>query len=134
MDNVLGFTIDVFGPVPLRGNDTNLFRDSNINQRMAELGEHKIFGDSAYRGGNHSHCAYYGTDAVFNSRMKSVRISIEWNYMTSKFVCFCWYGTQVQSLQILRSCAHLHRRDIIQEFPCEPLREPNHELFRSYTT
>ena len=29
-------TIDVFGPVPLRGNDMSLFRDSNINQRMAE--------------------------------------------------------------------------------------------------
>ena len=61
----------------------SLVRDSNINQRMAELGEYKIFGDSAYRGGNHSHCASYGTDPVFNSRMKSVRISIEWNYMTT---------------------------------------------------
>jgi len=45
----------------------SLFRDSNINQRMAELGEDKIFGDSAYRGGIHSHCASYGTDAVFSS-------------------------------------------------------------------
>ena len=81
VDNALGFTIDVFGPVPLRGNDMSLFRESNINQRMAEFGEYKIFGDSAYRGGNHSHCASYGQDAGFNSQMKSVRISIEWNYM-----------------------------------------------------
>ena len=51
-----------------------LFRDSNINQSMVELGEYKIFGDSAYRGGNHSHCASYGTGLVFNSQMKSVRI------------------------------------------------------------
>ena len=81
VDNALGFTIDVFGPVPLRGNDMSLFRESNINQRMAEFGEYKIFGDSAYRGGNHSHCSSYGQDAGFNSQMKSVRISIEWNYM-----------------------------------------------------
>ena len=53
MDNAFGFTIDVFGPVPLRGNDMSLFRDLNINQRMSEFGEYKIFGDSAYRGGNH---------------------------------------------------------------------------------
>ena len=49
VDNALGFTIDVFGPVPLRGNDMSLFRDSNINQRMAELIEYEIFGDSSYR-------------------------------------------------------------------------------------
>jgi hypothetical protein len=83
VDNAFGFTMDVYGPVPLRGNDMSLFRDSNINQRMSELGELKIFGDSAYRGGNHSHCMTYGEDPEFNARMKSVRICIEWNYMTT---------------------------------------------------
>ena len=42
---------------------------------MEELGEYKIFGDSADRGGNHFHCAPYGPDAAFNSQMKSVCIS-----------------------------------------------------------
>ena len=49
--------------------DMSLFLDSNINRRMAKLGDYKIFGDTAYRGGNHSHCASYGTDAVFNGQM-----------------------------------------------------------------
>jgi len=47
VDNALGFTIDVFGPVPLRGNDMSLFRESNINQRMGKFGEYKIFGNLA---------------------------------------------------------------------------------------
>ena len=45
MDNALGFTMDVFGPFPLRYNDMSLFRDSNINQSMAEVGDYKIFGE-----------------------------------------------------------------------------------------
>ena len=102
VDNALGFTIDVFGPVLLRSNDMSLFRDSNINQRMAELGEYKIFGDSAYRGGNHSHCASYGTDAVFNARMKSVRISIEWNYMTTVSL-FAFVGME-HKFKVFESC------------------------------
>jgi hypothetical protein len=32
---------------------------------------------------NHSRIQTYGDDPVFNQRMKSVRISIEWNYMTT---------------------------------------------------
>jgi len=39
VDNALGFTIHVIGPVSLRGNDMSQFRESNINQRMAEFGE-----------------------------------------------------------------------------------------------
>jgi hypothetical protein len=60
----------------------SLFRDSNINERMENLDdEWYIFGDSAYR--NHSRTHSYGTDADFNQKMKSVRISIEWNYGTT---------------------------------------------------
>ena len=108
VDNALGFTIDVFGPVPLRGNDMSLFRDSNTNQRMAELGENKIFGDSAYRGGNHSHCASYGTTVSL----------------------FAFVGME-HKFKVFESCGVAR---VIQEFPCEPLREPNHKLFRGYTT
>ena len=80
----------------------SLFRDSNINQRIVELGEHKIFSDSAHRGGNHSHCASYGTDAVFNSRMKSVRISIEWNFMTTVSL-FAFVGME-HKFKVFESC------------------------------
>jgi hypothetical protein len=41
---------------------------------MSELGELKIFGDSAYRGGNHSHCLSYGEDPDFNAHIKSVHM------------------------------------------------------------
>ena len=49
VDNGLGFTMDVFGPIPLRGNDMSLFLHSRINESMENLGEWCIFGDSAYR-------------------------------------------------------------------------------------
>ena len=81
VDNALGFVMDVYGPVPLRGNDMSLFRDSRINERMENLGEWCIFGDSAYR--HHSRTHSYGVDGDFNGKMKSVRISIEWNYGTT---------------------------------------------------
>ena len=38
MDNCLGFTLDIYGPVSLRRNDLTLFRDSNINERLHNLG------------------------------------------------------------------------------------------------
>ena len=50
MDNALGLpTMDVFGPVPLRGNEMSLFPDSRINERMESLGGWCIFGDSVSR-------------------------------------------------------------------------------------
>jgi len=44
-------------------------------------GEWCIFGESAYQ--HHSRTHSYGVDARFNGKMKSVRISIEWNYGTT---------------------------------------------------
>jgi len=49
VDNALEFTMDVFGPVPLRGNEMSLIRDSRINERVENLGERCVFGDSVYR-------------------------------------------------------------------------------------
>ena len=40
-----------------------------------------IFGDSAYR--HHSRTHSCGVDEDFNGKMKSVRISIKWNYGTT---------------------------------------------------
>jgi len=81
VDNALGFTMDVYGPVPLRVNDMSLFRDSRINERMEKLGKWCIIGDLAYR--HHPRTHSNGIDANFNSKMKNVRISIEWNYGTT---------------------------------------------------
>lgn len=81
VDNALGFTMDIYGPTSLRRNDLTLFRESNINTRMRNLGngEYVLFGDSAYRA--QSNTKSYGEDEAINRKMKSVRISIEWNYM-----------------------------------------------------
>jgi hypothetical protein len=82
VDNSLGFTIDIHGPCSLRRNDLRLFRESNINERMRNAGDWIIFGDSAYK--DHSNCkSYRSGDNEFNHAMKSVRISIEWSYMTA---------------------------------------------------
>ena len=81
VDDALGFTMDVYCPVPSRGNDMSLFRDSRINERMEKLGEWCLFGDSAYR--HHSETHSYAAYTDFNGKTKSVRISIEWNYRTT---------------------------------------------------
>ena len=71
------FTIDVFRPVPRRGNDMSLFWDSNINHRIEEIGEYdRYLVIQTYHRGNRLHCASYGPDSGFNSQMKSVLISI----------------------------------------------------------
>ena len=44
---------------------------------MDNIGNWSLFGDLAYR--NHSIVHSYDMDADFNGKMKSVRISIEWN-------------------------------------------------------
>ena len=96
----------------------SLFRDSNINQRMSDLGEWKIFGDSAYRGGIHSHVMSYGEDGEFNAKMKSVRISIEWNYMaTASLFTFVSMKSKFRVFLDGGSLAHLYRCDFIEELP-----------------
>ena len=79
VDNCLGFTMDTYGPVSLRRNDLTLFRDSN--ERLGNLRNWYIIGDSAYQ--TAGRCASYNNNQIFNRAMKSTRISIEWNYMST---------------------------------------------------
>jgi hypothetical protein len=92
VDSAYGMTVDIFGPTSLTRNDITLLRESNINQRVkiACTGQEYdfcIFGDSAYK--VDTHLRSYITNATseeekrWNGAMKHVRISIEWNYMTS---------------------------------------------------
>ena len=53
----------------------SLFRESRINERMDNLGEWCLFGDSSYR--HHSRNHSYGVGADFNEKMKSGRIFID---------------------------------------------------------
>ena len=93
VDNAYGITVDMFGPTSLRRNDNTLLRLSDINGRLRALQEDElledqfhIFGDSAYPTLSHLN-TYYKADEhttvdkrKWNSAMKKVRISIEWNY------------------------------------------------------
>ena len=83
VDNAFGFTVDMYGPTSLRRNDLTLYRLSDINDRVREMGQNQyhVFGDSAYKGD--SNVSSYDDNFVDSRLMKSVRISIEWNYMVT---------------------------------------------------
>ena len=96
VDLLHGFTIDQKGPTSLRRNDTTVLRESKITQRLKDVqeGENEedkvmIFGDSAYTQQEylrsyfnikHDDPALSEHFARWNGAMKSVRVSIEWNY------------------------------------------------------
>lgn len=91
VDNAYGITVDIAGPTSLRRNDLTVLRISDINDRMAQLqggdavdDQVIIFGDSAYPTLSHLRSYYKGEEQYlrrkWNSAMKKVRISIEWNY------------------------------------------------------
>jgi hypothetical protein len=83
-------TVDIYGPTSLRRYDTALLSLSDINDRFARVqagDEHQfqIFGDSAYKLKSHTRSYFKAQEMVhdwmlWNQAMKSVRISIEWNY------------------------------------------------------
>ena len=89
-DNALGCTEDIAGPVSLRNHDIDVCNNSNINNRFAEIqtghvDQYIIFGDSAYLKESHMSSYLKEIDMIadfqrWNSAMKHVRISIEWNY------------------------------------------------------
>ena len=90
LDNAYGMTFDMHGPTSLRRNDLYVLAKSDINNRIAEIQlqamlQFIIFGDSAYKTRSHTR-SYYTRDDMrhchrrWNSKLKSVRESIEWNY------------------------------------------------------
>lgn len=90
VDDAFGFTCDCYGPTSLRRNDLTLLRLSDINDTFTILQlesdiDYIIFGDSAYKRQSHIRSYFSVTEevpdsALFNRRMKRLRISIEWNY------------------------------------------------------
>jgi hypothetical protein len=89
VDIAHGLTIDICGPMSLRRNDLTLLRESNIVERIKQLqltseNQYVIFGDSAYKKMSHL-TSYFAADdiadsQIWNKKLKSVRIAIEWNY------------------------------------------------------
>ena len=111
----------------------SLFRDSRINERMENLGEWCIFGDSAYR--HHSRTHSYGVDGDFNGKMKSVRISIEWNYGTTASL-FTFIGMK-RKFKVYETAgvARIYIvATVLKKIPCMPVREPNDELLQRCPT
>jgi hypothetical protein len=90
VDDAYGFTMDCFGPASLRRNDLTLLRESDVNDTFARIQlnsviDYIIFGDSAYKRQSHLRSYFSAAEeivdgALFNRRMKRLRISIEWNY------------------------------------------------------
>jgi hypothetical protein len=109
-DNAWGITVDMAGPTSLRRNDSTVLRLSNINNRMAFMQEGAdeqlvIFGDSAYAPETHIRSYFKVIELVqnyqeWNRKMKSVRISIEWNY---GFTAAMWqYVGHKEKLKVLK--------------------------------
>lgn len=111
VDNAFGMTVDMCGPTSLRRNDLAVLRISDINNRFALLQresetQYMIFGDSAYQTQSHIR-SYHRVEndneirGIFNTRMKKVRISIEWNfgYTATLFT----YLQQTRKLKVMQS-------------------------------
>jgi len=93
LDTAHGFTIDMYGPTSVRRNDLFLLGESEINSRLAQLQVNEevqiqAYGDSLYPHLTHIRSSWRQpvlSDAqrLENKAYKSVRISIEWNYMNT---------------------------------------------------
>ena len=93
LDTAHGFTIDMFGPTSVRRNDLFLLGESRVNDRLAELQinnsiQMQAYGDSIYPHLGHIKSSWRQSELdelqkQENHAYKSVRISIEWNYMNT---------------------------------------------------
>ena len=84
VEAAIGLCVHIWGPVSLRRNDRYLLRESQIHEKMKSLSNlFSIFGDSIYPI-NTNISSYLHTDClmakIYNTIMKKIRISIEWNY------------------------------------------------------
>ena len=84
VEAALGLCVHIWGPVSLRRNDRHLLRESKIHEQIKSLSTlYSIFGDSIYPIDTNI-SSYLHTDSdmaeLYNSIMKKIRISIEWNY------------------------------------------------------
>lgn len=111
VDNAFGMTVDMCGPTSLRRNDLAVLRISDINNRFAAIQSNSekqflIFGDSAYQVQSHIRTYHRvdtenGVRGVYNTRMKKVRISIEWNYGYTATLFA--YLQQTRKLKVMKS-------------------------------
>jgi hypothetical protein len=113
--------MDMFGPTSLRRNDLTLLARSNVIERLAEEQEDLpedeqiiAFGDSAYlllshlRSyyklkylKNHLNAEQLQAFKTWNYKMKTVRISIEWNYGVT--ASLFKYTQNLDKLKLLKS-------------------------------
>jgi hypothetical protein len=80
-----GMCLDLYGPMTFRHSDTELYRDSNLNDRMRQLGPYCVYGDGIYSVASNTMSA---SDPI----MTKARISNEWDYgVTANLFAFCKY-------------------------------------------
>jgi hypothetical protein len=77
--------LDLYGPMTFRHSDTELYTDSNLNGRMAQLGLYCVYGDGIYS-------VESNTLSAADPIMTKARISNEWDYgVTANLFAFCKY-------------------------------------------
>jgi hypothetical protein len=105
-DLAFGMTADLFGPASLRRNDLHLLARSTLNQRLHNLSRLGAYGDSIYPHLSNILSSWRNeanTPRMIeeNNAFKSVRISIEWNYMVTASL-FKYLG-RYEKLKVLGS-------------------------------
>jgi len=112
VDLAYGLTIDMYGPTSLRRNDMRLLGASKLNQRLQSMQRGQIqqlivYGDSIYPHLTHVTSCWKGENVSdeqrkLNGLMKSVRISIEWNYSVTSNLF--GYLKNFNKLRLLTDC------------------------------
>ncbi len=85
-DTAHGLTVDICGPTSLRRNDLKLLGDSDLNNRLRAVNLHHkrtAFGDSIYVFLSNIRTYWPFGREHENRAMKKLRVSIEWNYMST---------------------------------------------------
>jgi len=119
VDNAYGMTMDIHGPTSVRANDLRVLGESNFIGRMVDLYDNeqvkvKIYGDSIYPHVENLTSSYRNhpntpRQIQENHAYKSVRISIEWNYMVTGNTFT--YLKNLDKLKVLHTtnCAQIYR-------------------------
>jgi hypothetical protein len=88
-----GMCMDLYGPMTFRHSDTELYADSNINDRLRQIGPYCVYGDGIYS-------VQSNTMSAADPIMTKARISNEWDYgVTANLFAFCKYKRSLKMTQ-----------------------------------
>jgi hypothetical protein len=88
-----GLALDLWGPMTFRHSDTELYTESNLNERMRQIGVYCVYGDGIY-------AVQSNTMSASDPIMTKARISNEWDYgVTANLFAFCKYKRSLKMTQ-----------------------------------